>query len=118
MLWSQGPPQSPAVLTISYVKAYFNSTSPATSQASAQQCSGATSRCVVPEDTTHFFDATRCGDGASPSGTDSTRQSSTSAAQPSTSAEKSGAERQSGNLNPVLQICVLALIFFTLWNLI
>lgn len=86
-LWSRGPPLSPAVLTISYVKAYFNSTDSARQQAYAEQCTDNTDVCIVPEeyvrtDPTRFIDGKMCGEGnleasVTPSSTTSSNPSST-----------------------------------------
>lgn len=49
--WSQGPPASDAVMTISYVKAYFNSSNPQRSSDYAKRCVDRTASnaiCTVP----------------------------------------------------------------------
>lgn len=51
-LWSGGPPERDASLTISYVKAYFNSSDTSRNLDLAKQCnmaSGDGSVCIVPE---------------------------------------------------------------------
>lgn len=51
-LWSGGPPEQDAVLTVKYVKAYFNSSSPARIQDSARRCrqiAAPGSVCTIPE---------------------------------------------------------------------
>lgn len=52
--WSAGPPTNDAVMTISYVKAYFNTTDPARQTAYAQRCpkSDANSVCQIPDQET------------------------------------------------------------------
>ncbi|KAF2225411.1 concanavalin A-like lectin/glucanase domain-containing protein [Elsinoe ampelina] len=48
--WSGGPPPEPAVMTVSYVKAYFNSSDAATNQKTDERCAAAkTDVCTVPE---------------------------------------------------------------------
>lgn len=52
--WSAGPPEEDAVMTVSYVKAYFNSTDPERRGAYGQRCpavSSARSLCRIPDQT-------------------------------------------------------------------
>lgn len=55
-LWSRGPPLNNAVLTISYVKAYFNSSDPGKGQAFEKACTAAdkdkSQACVIPNQKT------------------------------------------------------------------
>lgn len=54
-LWSGGPPDHDALLTVSYVKAYFNSSDPGRQSDLARQCAKATGEdgsgpvCVIPD---------------------------------------------------------------------
>ncbi|OCL12042.1 glycoside hydrolase family 16 protein, partial [Glonium stellatum] len=52
--WSAGPPQSDAVMTVSYVKAYFNSSNPTRKEAYAARCPtfNPNSVCEIPDQTT------------------------------------------------------------------
>jgi hypothetical protein len=54
-LWSRGPPAEDAVLTVRYVKAYFNSSSPQRQQDWASRCKNPNAHgavCGIPEVTT------------------------------------------------------------------
>ncbi|KAF2649280.1 glycoside hydrolase family 16 protein [Lophiostoma macrostomum CBS 122681] len=64
-LWSAGPPVSDALLTVSYVKAYFNSTDTSKTDAYNQRCPGfnATAVCAIPAQTSPP-DASQGTDGA------------------------------------------------------
>jgi beta-glucanase (GH16 family) len=51
-LWSFGPPPSEATITVSYVKAYFNSSDPARQSAWALRCTNASTPgavCIIPD---------------------------------------------------------------------
>ena len=52
--WSAGPPQSDAVMTVSYIKAYFNSSDPARQEAYAARCPTLNPNevCEIPSQTT------------------------------------------------------------------
>jgi hypothetical protein len=53
-LWSFGPPPTESVITVSYVKAYFNSSDPARRTDWAKRCKSPTSigaTCVIPDQT-------------------------------------------------------------------
>lgn len=52
-LWSAGPPSADTAMTVSYVKAYFNSTEDARKKAYTQRCANwnATSVCAIPAQT-------------------------------------------------------------------
>lgn len=52
-LWSAGPPSADTAMTVSYVKAYFNSTDDARKKAFTQRCANynASSVCAIPAQT-------------------------------------------------------------------
>ena len=54
-LWSGGPPEEDAILTVEYFKGYFNSSDPKRQEDWARRCPNATTvnaTCAVPESTT------------------------------------------------------------------
>ena len=53
-LWSAGPPQNDAVMTVSYIKAYFNSSDPARQEAYVARCPTLNPNevCEIPTQTT------------------------------------------------------------------
>ena len=72
LLWSRGPPQSRAVMTISYVKAYFNSSDPSRQSQFNKECAGHDDICQIPEQSVRpdvnsmtFFHHGMCGEDTS-----------------------------------------------------
>lgn len=74
MLWSRGPPTQNAVVTVSYIKAYFNTSDPARGPVFEAACAAAKvdnkNVCVVPDyipidgddERSHFFAHGMCGE--------------------------------------------------------
>jgi len=81
--WSQGPPETDAVLTVKYVKAYFNTSDDGLNQMFQEGCHQKEDPqpCLVPEEefqadgsgnmSTFFFDRGMCGEKVSVKGTGS-----------------------------------------------
>ncbi|KAI1331210.1 glycoside hydrolase, family 16 [Xylariaceae sp. FL0255] len=69
--WSRGPPTADAVTTVSYVKAYFNSSSPQSHASFTQQCidpAAPGAVCLVPDNNATFFFTEGSGDTNQTSG--------------------------------------------------
>jgi len=119
--WSQGPPETDAVLTVKYVKAYFNTSDAGLNQVFEEEChqKADPEPCLVPEEAgqaqgsgnmgTFFFDRGMCGEKVSVKGTGSSvltfgsvattmgTMSSLISIIPSTSASSSSASSTSAN---------------------
>ena len=66
-LWSTGPPPIESVITVSYVKAYFNSSDPARKSAWSNRCKNAISdgaTCAVPDETSALTTASLQGNNS------------------------------------------------------
>lgn len=71
--WSRGPPKQDAVITVSYVKAYFNSTDSTKNKAYTDRCSSKYSGGSVPQNTCQIPDQTTPPDQSGPNGNETSK---------------------------------------------